>query len=293
VEPFTLGSGHRYIAVVAADRIEIEDRYAAVIALFGALTFAALVLVAVGGWLLAGKAVEPVEASVERMRRFMADAAHELRTPIAVLRSRTEVALQRDRDASAYIAALQATGTEAERMGGMVEDLLMLARADAGERLPRREALFLDDLALDASQTIAPLATTRGVQMKVETFEEAPATGDPVLVRQLLLIVLDNAVKFTPTRGAVHLRVGIADGRAIVAIRDTGIGIAAAELPRIFDRFYRGDIARTRADGVGLGLSIARWIADVHDATIDVASTVGAGTTVTIGFPIAADRAGH
>lgn len=284
-EPFTLPSGHRYVAVVAANRVELEDRYAAVILLFSTLAFAGVLLVAIGGWLLARKAVQPVEKSVEQMRRFMADAAHELRTPIAVLRSRTEVALQRERDVTAYIATLQAVGTEAERVGGIVEDLLTLARADAGERPLRRETLFLDDIVLDASSAMSALAAERGVTFAVERFEEAPVIGDPVLLRQLVLIVLDNAIKFTPTGGSVRLRVGREAGRATMAVEDTGIGIADAEIPRIFDRFYRGESARERSGGVGLGLSIARWIADAHGATIAVTSTVNRGTTVTVTFP--------
>jgi signal transduction histidine kinase len=284
-EPFTLPSGHRYVAVVAANRIELEDRYAAVIVLFSALALTGVLLVAIGGWLLARKAVRPVEKSVEQMRRFMADAAHELRTPIAVLRGRTEVALQRERDVTAYIATLQTVGLEAERMGGIVEDLLTLARADAGERPLRQETLFLDDIALDASGAMSALAAERGVTFGVERFEEAPVVGDPVLLRQLILIVLDNALKFTPAGGSVRLRVGREDSRATIAVEDTGIGIADDEIPRIFDRFYRGASAREQAGGVGLGLSIALWIADAHGATIDVTSPHDRGTTVTLVFP--------
>lgn len=285
-ESFTLSSGNRYVAVAAADRVELEHRYAIVIALFGGLALTAVLLGAGGGWLLAAKAVQPVEMSVERMRRFMANAAHELRTPIAVLRSRTDVALQRERDATAYVAALQAIGTEAERVSGIVDDLLTLARADAGERSLRREALFLDDLALDAGGALSALATARGVRLDLDRFEEAPVVGDPTLLRQLLLIVLDNAIKFTPAGGSVRLRVGSDQGRATMTVQDTGIGIAPGELPRIFDRFYRTPTARERSAGVGLGLSIARWIADAHGATIDVVSTVGTGTTVTVSFPL-------
>jgi signal transduction histidine kinase len=136
-----------------------------------------------------------------------------------------------------------------------------------------------------AQGAVSALATERGVRLDLERFEEAPLVGDPVLLRQLLLIVLDNAIKFTPMGGSVRLRVGSEEGQATITVQDTGIGIAPTELPRIFDRFYRGRTARERADGVGLGLSIARWIATAHGASLEIASPGGDGTIVTLQFP--------
>jgi signal transduction histidine kinase len=202
-----------------------------------------------------------------------------------VLRSRADVALSRAREPEAYVDALTAVGLEAERMGRIVDDLLTLARVDAGERAIVRQPLYLDDLALDAVSGVRVLAETHGVDLDVKEFEEAPVEADPTLVRQLLVILLDNAVKFTPTGGSVSLSVRSADGCAIVTVEDTGVGISPAELPRIYDRFYRGDDARRRSDGAGLGLSIAKWIADTHGADIELVSTVGQGTCVTVRFP--------
>jgi signal transduction histidine kinase len=202
-----------------------------------------------------------------------------------VLRSRADVALSRERQPEAYVDALTAVGLEAERMGRIVDDLLTLARADAGERAIVRQRLYLDDLALDAVSGVRVLAETHGVDLNVREFEEAPVEADPALVRQLIVILLDNAVKFTPTGGSVSLSVRPAEGRAIVTVEDTGVGISPAEVPRIYDRFYRGDDARRRSDGAGLGLSIAKWIADTHGADIDLVSTVGQGTCVTVRFP--------
>ena len=284
-ERFRLASGRSYVAAVVADRIELEDKYASLIyALIGAAS-GAILLVAIGGWLLAGKAIEPIERSLAYMRRFVAEAAHELRTPVAVLRSRADVALQRERDPAQYVDALTAVGLEAERMGRIVNDLLTLARADAGERAVVRQSLFLDDVAIDAVSGVRVLAERRGVELDVREFEEAPVVADPGLLRQLLVIVLDNAVKFTQPGGRVSLSVRSAGGQASVTVEDTGVGIPPGELPRIYDRFYRGDDARRRSDGAGLGLSIAKWIADTHGAVITVASEPARGTQVTVSFP--------
>jgi signal transduction histidine kinase len=284
-ERFQVASGRHYVVVIVANRFEIEDRYAALIGGIVLGLVVSVLLVAVGGWFLAWKSVEPIERNLAYMRRFVADAAHELRTPVSVLRSRADVALSRDRKTEAYVDALKAVGLEAERMGRIVDDLLILARADAGERAIVRKPFYLDDLAADAVSGVQVLAETRGVDLRVSEFEEAPVDADPALVRQLLVIFLDNAVKFTPTGGRVSLSVKSAAGRAVVTIEDTGVGIAPAELPRIYDRFYRGDDARRRSDGAGLGLSIAKWIADTHDARIDLESTPGKGTRFTVTFP--------
>jgi signal transduction histidine kinase len=286
-ERFHVASGHTYVAVAAADRVELEDRYAHLIVQFAAGAAAAMLGVSIAGWYVAAKAVAPIEENLALLRRFVADAAHELRTPVAVMRSRAEVALQRARDPADYVDALGAVGLEAERMGRIVNDLLMLAQADAGERPIARESVFVDDIALDAVAGVRVLAERRGVELEVSEYEEAPALADPMLVRQLLVILLDNAVKFTPSGGRVTLGVRASAGSATVTITDTGVGIAPAELARVFDRFYRGADARARADGAGLGLSIARWIADAHGAALSLAANPRGGTIATVEFPSA------
>jgi signal transduction histidine kinase len=286
-ERFTLRSGRRYAAAAVADRVEIEDRYAALIAALAGGAAIALLFVAAGGWFLAGKSTAPIERTMAHMRQFMADAAHELRTPVAVLRSRAEVALQRERDPAAYVAALAAVGVEAERIGGIVDDLLTLARADAGDRPIVRDRVYLDDVVLDAVDGVRVLADRGGVELAVPEFEEATVEADPVLLRQLIVIVLDNAIKFTRPGGRVSLHVRTEGGRAVLVVEDTGVGIRGDEMPFIFDRFYRGGNARERGDGAGLGLSIARWIADAHGAAVDVVSTPDVGTRVAIRFPAA------
>ncbi|MEA2705858.1 MAG: two-component system, OmpR family, sensor kinase [Gemmatimonadaceae bacterium] len=285
---FRLASGQTLVAVAVADQIELEDRYADLIAAFAAAASAALVLVAAGGFLLVRKSTAPIERSMIFMRRFMADAAHELRTPITVLRTRVEVALQQPRESDHYVAALQGVEAEARRLGGIVDSLLVLARADSGDRQVERERFFLDDVAIDAAGAERLVARQKGVEVTVEEFEEAPIVGDPALIRQLIMILLDNAVKFTDRGGEVRVRVSLHEGVPTFVVQDTGIGINSADLSRVFQRFFRGDTARSRTDGAGLGLSIARWIAREHGAEISLTSELGQGTRVVVTFPSAA-----
>jgi len=282
---FKLASRRTLIAVAVADQEELEDKYADLITAFVAIAFFALFLVAAGGFILVRKSTAPIERSVEFMRRFMADAAHELRTPITVLRSRAEIALQQPREEATYIAALRSVEAEAGRLGGIVDSLLVLARADAGERQLEKQPIFLDDIAADAASAADVVARQKNVTVSVDEFEEAPIEGDPALVRQLVMIVLDNAVKFTDPGGHVQLRVSMRGGTPALVVEDTGIGIRPEELAHVFRRFFRGETARSRTDGAGLGLSIASWIAREHAADISITSEVGKGTKVVITFP--------
>jgi signal transduction histidine kinase len=289
-ERFTLASGTPMVAVAVADKIELEDRYASLIATFSAAAAAALLLVVAGGWLLVRKSTAPVERTIEHMRRFMADAAHELRTPLTVVRSRAEVALQQSRAPGEYEEALRGIERETRRLGAIVEDLLILARADAGQRPITRERVYLDDLTLDAAGAARAVAQAKGVALEVDEFDEAAVVGDPNLLRQLIMILLDNAVKFTERGGRVRVRVGTRSQRPTLVVEDTGIGIPPEQLPHVFERFYRGDPARSPrrngdgVDGAGLGLSIAKWIADAHHAEIALASEPGSGTRVSVQF---------
>ena len=296
-ERFRLSGGTPLVAIVVGNNVELQDRYAALIAAFGGAGLAALLLVAAGGWLLVRKSTAPVEATIEHMRRFMADAAHELRTPLTVLRSRAEVTLQQPREPAAYVSALSGIESEARRLGRIVEDLLTLARADTGERPVERRRIYLDDLALDAIQAAQAVAETHGITLEIEEFDEALVEGDAALLRQLIMILMDNAVKFTEPGGRVRVRVGGPAHRPFLTVEDNGIGIPGDQLPHIFERFYRGDPARTRSqpmragEGAGLGLSIARWITRAHGAEIQVTSETGRGTRVEVHFPAPASAA--
>lgn len=284
-ERFILRSGRPMVSVVTANQVELEDQYAALIAVFGGAALAALVLVAAGGYFLSRKSTEPVERNIAQMRQFMADAAHELRTPVAVMRTTAEVVLQQDRGGDDYRGALGTVEREAERLGGIVDDLLTLARADAGERPIRKQKVFLDDIVLDATQAASALATPKGVTLDLGDFEEATLDADPALVHQLVMNLIHNAIKFTPSGGRVRVDVSMRDDHPLLVVADTGIGIAPEHLPHVFDRFFRGDPARVRSEGAGLGLSIVQWIARVHGAVIHLDSTPGHGTRVEVVFP--------
>ncbi len=288
VERFTSRAGNTYVAAAVADRVELEDQYSTLILSFGGAALTALVLFAVVGSFLTRKSVEPVARTLDSMRRFMGDAAHELRTPITVLRSRAEVALARDAHPGDNRDTLVAIEHEAVRLGNIVENLLLLARSDAGARPVARESVYLDDVASDAVSAAQPLAERAGVTLRIAGFEEAPVTADPALLHQLVVIILDNAIKFTPAGGSVDLSVNQTADGAVLSISDTGVGISQDQLAHVFERFYRGDTARSRGEGLsgaGLGLSIAQWIADAHGARIAIESEPGVGTTVSVRFP--------
>ncbi len=287
--PFTL-AGKRYAAAAVADEVEVAQQFGGLLPAFGLAALGALLLVALGGGWLAGKSAEPVERSFAQMRRFMADAAHELRTPVSVLRGRAEVALRQPRDADAYAEVLRRVEVDARRLGGLVENLLTLARADTGDWPRARERVYLDDLLLDAATDARVLGAGKGVRVEVGALEEAPVAGDPALLRQAMMILLDNAVKFTPPGGSVTVSAGRVDGTSRVLVEDTGPGVPGAALPHVFERFYRADAGRSReegAAGAGLGLSIAEWIARSHGGEVALRPGSAGGTIAALSFPAA------
>jgi heavy metal sensor kinase len=234
-----------------------------------------------------------LHAAFKKIVQFTADASHELRTPVALVRTTAEVALQKNRDASDYEGALRDILTEAERTSVLIEDLMTLARADSGA-----EALQLSDIDLGKSVKEAcaqgsTLAGPRKIAFDWEIPEEQMhVKGDPDALRRLFLILIDNALKYTPPGGRVSVSLSRANGSGVGEVRDTGIGIAAEDLPNIFERFYRADKARTRdMGGAGLGLSIARWIVDAHHAGIQVESTAGQGSVFRVRIPLDPGRA--
>lgn len=253
-----------------------------------------LTLAAVGGLFLAGRALVPIRLAFRRQREFVADASHELRTPLAILRASAEV-LDRELQAAAPAAAaapevrevLDDLLSETDRMGRLVGDLLTLARADSGDLELDLRPLDLAEVAEGVARKVGHLARRKGVELETALPAALRMEGDAARLEQLLVILLDNAVKYTDAGGRVTLAVEPRGNRAEVRVSDTGIGIPAADLPRIFERFYRVDKARTRAEGgTGLGLSIARWIIDAHRGTVQVASEPGRGTTFTISLPL-------
>lgn len=278
--------GRVFVVIALADASVDRRQFSRIIEAFMVAGLIAVLLAAVGGWVVSGITAAPVERAFAERQRFMAEAAHELRTPLAVLRGHADLALERSRGEAAADPSLRVIAAEADRMGRIVDDLFTLARADAGERSVRRERVFLDDAASDAVTAARPLADGRGVRLDLGRYEEAPLTGDPDRIRQLIAILIDNAVKYTPAGGSVRVdafRDG-ASGGARLVVEDTGEGIAAEDLPHIFDRFHRGAATRGTVPGAGLGLAIARWITDSHGATLRVDSEAGRGTRVTVEF---------
>jgi signal transduction histidine kinase len=289
-ERFSTRSGAQYVAAAVVNRDLIDDRYATIIVLVGGLGALGLVLVATGGWLLARQSVAPVERTMEHMRRFMADAAHELRTPVAVIRSRVDVTLDQPRDAAAYERTLAELREEIERLAALVNDLFTLARADADGRAFTPVRVQLDELVLETVTTAGWIAARRGITLHVEDADEAVIDGDPALVRQLALILLDNAIKFSDSGSAVKIAVRARGDGAALVVEDGGIGIALADVERVFDRFYRAESVRGVTTGAGLGLAIARWITDAHLAHIVLEPAPERGTRVTVTFPAAVQR---
>ena len=228
--------------------------------------------------------LDRLHAAFETQRRFVADASHELRTPLATIRGRSEVLLLSPTLDPQTREGLVLIRDEAGRMGRLVANLLLLARGDEARAIARRP-VELDVLLLEVARQARALA--QGVSVTIGHEDQALVLGDADLLKQLLLNLVDNALTYTPPGGHVDLALYVADGHTRLAVRDTGPGIAPDELTRIFERFYRLDRARSRrSGGAGLGLAIARWIAEAHGGHIDVESTVGQGSTFTVVLPL-------
>lgn len=274
-----------FVVVAVTDESVLDRHYVRLAQLFALAALLGVLLLGVSSYYFAGRAVEPIRASAEGTRRFMTDAAHELRTPVASLRAHADVALQRPGLDPETTDTLRTISTESARLTKLLSDLLTLARVDAGEPTVARESFFLDDVVSDATALMSAAARTKGIALGQGSYEEARVVGDPDLVRQLLAILLDNALKYTPAGGRVTTHVFMKDSRAVVAVEDNGPGIEEAALPHVFERFYRSDEARRTAVGAGLGLSIARWIVLAHGAELRVASWRGQGTRIEASFP--------
>ena len=244
----------------------------------------ALILGALASLLMALRSLRPISVAFQKQREFVADASHELRTPLTLIRTNVEAWLRR------------ATGTppvygrnvldEVDQLNRIVGDLTTLALADARQLRLDRKPMELNDVVRDLMGQTQPLAEERGVRLTPELNGGVRVDGDASRVRQLLLILLDNALTHTPRGGEVSIGVARQNGTAHVTVSDTGAGIPAADIPHIFERFYRADKARTREDGgSGLGLAIAKWIVEAHKGDIQVQSAPGKGTRVAVSLP--------
>jgi heavy metal sensor kinase len=234
--------------------------------------------------------LDRIEKVFLRTTQFTADASHELRTPISLMRTEAEVALRRDREADSYREALQHILKEAERTSALIEDLLVLARADSGREILKQQPLELGEFLRDCIKDWGPLAVRGGHDLKLHSRDASSlwVVADESLFRRVLTILLDNAVKYTPAPGVIDVILEERDGCAVVSVNDTGIGIPPEERSKIFDRFYRVDKARGRATGgAGLGLAIARWIVECHGGSITVESAANKGSRFSVQMPAA------
>lgn len=234
--------------------------------------------------------LERLESAVAKISQFTADASHELRTPIAIVRFAAERALRRSRTEAEYQEALFQIQNESERMTGLIEDLLYLARADAGAQLMEKEDVDLAEMVRTTCGDFEPLASAKGIALERTVPDEiAPVLGSDSALRRMLRILLDNAIKYTPAGGSVSVSLSREDGRVLLAVSDTGIGIPEQSQRQIFQRFFRADPSRSKeSGGYGLGLSIARTIAYQHSASIQMQSKTGRGSTFSIAIPIGA-----
>ena len=227
-----------------------------------------------------------LERSFEEVRRFTADAAHELRTPLAILRNEAEVALRIPRESEQYRDCLENMLEEIDHLSRLSEVLLFLFRADAGLGAHTGDVLSLDRIVREVADDIRVVAAEQNQELMVDASSPCNVLGNAEQLRRLLFNLLDNAIKFTPAGGSIGIRVERQKGQARVIVSDAGIGIAPEHLPRIFDRFYRVDSARSRrTGGNGLGLSICKSIAEAHQGFIEVVSQPGKGTQVTLTLP--------
>ncbi|HET8656635.1 MAG TPA: HAMP domain-containing sensor histidine kinase, partial [Longimicrobiaceae bacterium] len=233
-----------------------------------------------------------LEGAFGQQRRFMTDAAHELRTPVAILRGEADVALARDdRPAEEYRGSLRLVREESRRLSGVVDDLFLLARADAGEHLLRPTDFYLNDLVEECVRSARALAAARRIDVEGETDGDAPFRGDEAHLHRLLVNLLDNAIKYSPPGTRVTVTMRREDGRYRVSVRDAGIPVAPELRERIFERFFRaGTTGGSHASGAGLGLAIARWAAEAHGgALVLLPSGPGGGNEFILWLPVPAE----
>jgi heavy metal sensor kinase len=229
-----------------------------------------------------------LEAAFRRVAQFTADASHELRTPVAVMRTSAEIALRKPRSESEYRNTLSQVVQETDKISRLIENLLELARADSGAAQMHMERTDLSAILAGCCDESKLLAAKQGVTLSRNGADTSIwVNANAAAIERLFMIVLDNAMKYTPSGGRVEVQLNTINGFAVAEIRDTGIGISAEDISHIFDRFYRADPARSReTGGSGLGLAIAKWIAEAHDGAIEVHSTIGRGSVFEIRLPL-------
>ena len=220
------------------------------------------------------------------MRRFVADASHELRTPIAVIRGEADVALSHDRGAAEYQESLAIVLDESRRLSRLVDDLLNLARADAGRVKLEVQEFHFNELLAECCRSMQTLASASDVALECRSAGDVQFRGDEGLLRRLVINLLDNAIRYTPPGGKVSAVLEADAAAARIVISDTGVGIPPEAAPHVFERSYRADKARSRQDGgFGLGLAIVKWVAEAHNGAVELTRNSGPRTTFTVTLP--------
>jgi signal transduction histidine kinase len=244
---------------------------------------AGLLLATIGGWFLAGRSLAPVKAAFEHQKEFVADASHELRTPLAVIRANAEYLTMEQPDN----VELREIVRETDRLASLVDSLLSLARGDDGGGHQKQLVDVADEIE-DAVASLQHLAGERGVDLTVSTAEDLVVKGHSGQLRQLIVILVDNALRYTPRGGQVHVQAAADGASALITVHDNGMGIPEDALAHVFERFYRADEARNReSGGSGLGLAIAHELVKQYGGRIEVESAEGVGTTVAVRIPLA------
>lgn len=234
--------------------------------------------------------LDRLEESFERQRRFIADASHELRTPVAILRGETEVTLSRgDRSPEQYRETLEILRDESQRLARIIEDLFTLTRADGGEYPLTMTDIYLDELTTDVLRRARSLAMARNITLSSAITPELPVRADEALLRRMLLNLLDNAIKYNPEGGKISVECKKEGTEYVISVSDTGEGIPKELQKQVFDRFFRADKARSRAEGAhggaGLGLSIAKWIAEAHHGRLELTRSDASGSVFSVILP--------
>jgi len=231
--------------------------------------------------------IERLEKAFQRQKQFTSDASHELRAPLAVIEAESTLALQKERTPAEYRQSLETISKEAKHMSALIDKLLTLARADAGKEQWNFTAVNLGELIADLSTDMEILCQENGLSFRVAQTDNLAVRGDEARLRELFMNLFDNAIKYTPAPGIISVSLRREAQMAVVAVKDTGVGIPPEDIPLIFERFYRVDKSRSRAEGgAGLGLAICKHIVEAHGGKIEVESQVGVGSTFSVWLPL-------
>ncbi|MCX7857412.1 MAG: ATP-binding protein [Deltaproteobacteria bacterium] len=236
--------------------------------------------------------IDRLRESFQRINQFSTDVSHELKTPLAILKGETEVALRKERDKEEYKRILKSNLEEINRMTKIIDDLLFLSKAENKNMPIAKEPVILQDLLTDICLDMKMYAQQKGVELEIGNLDDICVEGDELKLRRMFINIIENGIKYTNPGGTVEIRSSVEDGYARIDIKDTGIGISENDIKYIFDRFYRADKSRKRETGVGLGLSISKWIAEAHNGKIEVKSTPHKGSVFSVKLPILSGQKG-